>query len=148
MKKFLFDCGTRDLTASFGILVLRVSVGLMMMLGHGIPKLQNYEKLRDTFQVPSSLDGFLSKPIALVFTIGAEVGAASLLIIGLATRPAAFIFAFTMVIAAFDVHSADPFAKKELALMYLIPAIVILLTGAGSWSADAALYKEGKRRRW
>jgi putative oxidoreductase len=148
MKKFLFDCGTRDLTASFGILVLRIATGLMMMLGHGIHKLKNYEKLREVFKAPSSLDGFLSGPIALVLTIGAEVGAAGLLIIGLATRPAAFIFAFTMVIAAFDVHSADPFAKKELALMYLISAVVILLTGAGSWSADAALYKEGKRRRW
>lgn len=147
MKKFLFDCGTRDLTASIGILALRVAVGLMMMLAHGIPKLKNYEVLRDKFQAPSSLD-FLSGPVALFLTIGAEVGAAALLIVGLATRPAAFIFAFTMVIAAFDVHASDPFAKKELALMYLIPAVAILFSGAGSLSLDATLYKEGKRRRW
>lgn len=148
MKKFLFDCGTRDLTASFGILVLRVSIGLMMMLAHGIPKLKNYEKLREVFKAPSSLDGFLSGPISLVLAIGAEIGAAGLLVLGLATRPAAFIFAFTMVIAAFDVHGSDPFAKKELALMYLVGAITILLTGAGAWSLDAVVYKEGKRRRW
>lgn len=148
MKKFFFDCGTRDLTASFGILVLRVSVGLMMMLGHGIPKLKNYEVLRGKFQAPSSLDGFLSGPIALVLAISAEIGAAGLLVVGLATRPAAFIFAFTMVIAAFDFHGGDPFAKKELALMYLVAGVVVLLTGAGNWSLDAVLYKEGKRRRW
>jgi hypothetical protein len=32
--------------------------------------------------------------------------------------------------------------------MYLIPAIVIIFTGAGSWSLDATLYRESKRRRW
>ena len=147
MKKFFFDCGTRDLTASIGLLVLRVATGLLMMLAHGIPKLQNYEALRTKFKAPSSLDGFLNGPIALILTIGAEVGAAGLLILGLATRPAAFILSFTMVIAAFDVHAADPFKIKELALMYLLCGVVILLTGAGSFSLDATLCKE-KRRRW
>jgi putative oxidoreductase len=147
MKKFFFDCGTRDLTASVGILVLRVATGLLMMLAHGIPKLQNYEALRTKFKAPSSLDGFLNGPIALILTIGAEVGAAGLLILGLATRPAAFILSFTMVIAAFDVHAGDPFKIKELALMYLLCGVVVLLTGAGNFSLDATLCKE-KRRRW
>lgn len=148
MKKILFDCGTRDLTASFGILVLRVSAGLMMMLGHGIPKLKNYQELTEKFKAPSSLDGFISGPVALMLTMGAEIGAAGLLVIGLMTRPAAFIFAFTMVIAAFDVHAADPFKVKELALMYLMAGVVILLSGAGSISLDAAINKDSKRRRW
>lgn len=148
MKKFFFDCGTRDLTASFGLLFLRVATGLMMMLGHGIPKLQNYEAMRAKFTAPSSLSGFLNGPIALILTIGAEVGAAGLIILGLATRPAAFILCFTMVIAAFDVHGADPFNIKELALMYLIFGVTILLNGAGAFSVDAKLSKDGKRRRW
>ncbi len=149
MKKFFFDCGTRDLTASFGILVLRVSVGLMMMLGHGIPKIKNFDKLKDAWLVPDFFPlKYMSPPVSLVATVGAEVLAAGLLVIGLATRPAAFIMAFAMVIAAFDMHAADPFGKKELALMYLIGSVVVLLTGAGSWSLDASLSKDGKRRRW
>lgn len=148
MKKFFFDCGTRDLTASIGIFVLRVSIGLMMLFGHGLPKLKNYESLREKFKAPGSLDFILNGPISLILAIGAEVGAASLLVIGLATRPAAFIFGFTMVIAAFDVHAADPFARKELALMYLAGAVAVLLTGAGTWSLDAAIHKDTKRRRW
>jgi hypothetical protein len=39
-------------------------------------------------------------------------------------------------------------ASKELAVMYLIPAVVILITGAGSWSIDSSLYHDSKRRRW
>ena len=154
MKKFFFDCGTRDLTASLGIFFLRACTGLMLMLGHGIPKLKGYEKLREQFKAPSSLDGLINGPIALILTICAEVGAAGLIVVGLATRPAAFIVAFTMVIAAFDVHQTAPWffgpgvtTAKELALLYLIPAIMILLTGSGSISLDASLCKE-KRRRW
>ena len=148
MKKFFFDCGTRDLTASFGILFLRVATGLMLMLGHGMDKLQNYEAMRAKFTAPNSLSGFLNGPIALILTIGAEVGAAGLIVLGLATRPAAFIVCFTMVIAAFDVHAGADFLTKEKALLYLIFGVTILLNGAGAFSIDAKLSKEGKRRRW
>src|SRR5690606_16852056 len=97
--------------------------------------------------------GFMSPTVALIGAIGTEVVAASFLIVGLLTRPAAFVFGFAMVVAAFGRHGGDPWfaaggPAKELALMYLIPAVTIVLTGAGRWSADAALYKAGKRRRW
>jgi len=155
MKKFFFDCGTRDMTASFGLLVLRVSIGLMMLAGHGWGKLQNYEKYKAAFPVPDFFPlNLMSPQIAMIATIGAEVGAAALLILGLATRPAAFVLAFTMVVAAFHVHASDPWflgadvvKAKELALLYLVPVIVILLTGAGSLSLDSAILKD-KRRRW
>ena len=70
-------------------------------------------------------------------------------------RPAAFVLGFTMVVAAFDVLGSAPWfmgpgvaAAKEPALLYLIPMIAIILSGAGAYSLDAGLYKEGKRRRW
>jgi len=149
MKKFLFDCGTRDQTASIGLLVLRVSTGLMMLLGHGVDKLKGFGAMSEKFPVPSFFPlKYMSPQISLMATIGAEVVAASLLVLGLATRPAAFVLAFTMVVAAFDIHGADPFGKKELALMYLVAATVILLAGAGKFSLDARIFKDGKRRRW
>jgi uncharacterized membrane protein YphA (DoxX/SURF4 family) len=64
------------------------------------------------------------------------------------------VLGFAMVVAAFGAHAAAPWfsagagGSKELALMYLIPVIVIILSGAGSYSLDAAIYKESKRRRW
>lgn len=157
MKKFLFDCGTRDATASLGILALRVMVGLMMLIGHGIPKIKDWSERKDFFYVPDMFPFSLMPPaFSLAMCIAAEVGAAVLLIIGLATRPAAFFLGFAMVVAAFGFLGTAPwFVKpptvmdaKELSLMYLIPMIAIILTGAGSFSADALLYKESKRRRW
>jgi putative oxidoreductase len=66
-------------------------------------------------------------------------------VIGLATRPAAAVLAFTMTIAAFVVLRDKPFAMKEMAILYLIPAVVILIMGAGKYSFDAAISIEKKR---
>jgi putative oxidoreductase len=154
MKKFFFDCGTRDTTASLGILALRVMIGLMMLIGHGIPKIQKFATYSEGFFVPDFLPfKYMSPQVSLMACITAEVGASVLLILGLATRPAAFMLGFAMVVAAFARHAADPWfmaggAAKEPALLYLIPMIAIILTGAGAFSLDATIYKETKRRRW
>ena len=155
MKKFFFACGTRDATASLGLLFLRIGTGLILMIGHGIGKIEKFEMLKDKFPVPDFFPLSLMSPFfSLCATIGAEVGCAALLILGLATRPAAFIIAFTMVVAAFNIHASGPWflggepGPKEPALLYLIPAIAILLAGAGSYSADAGIFKEGRRRKW
>jgi putative oxidoreductase len=155
MKKFLFDCGTRDATASLGILFLRIGTGLLMLLGHGIGKIQGFADKKDGFPVPDFFPlKLMSNPVSLMATIGAEVGCSALLILGLATRPAAFILAFTMVVAAFNIHASGPWfmaggpGSKDPALLFLIPAIAILLTGAGQYSADAAIHKEGRRKKW
>lgn len=154
MKKFFFDCGTREASSSLGLFFLRASIGLMMLIGHGIPKIQKFQAMKDTFPVPDFFPlSFMSNPVSLIACIGAEVVASILLILGLATRPAAFVFCFAMVIAAFHAHATDPWFSaggpaKELALMYLIPVLAIILTGAGGYSLDAAIYNGEKRRRW
>ena len=64
------------------------------------------------------------------------------------------IMLITMVVAAFNIHASGPWflgggeGPKEPALLYLIPAIAILLAGAGQYSADASILKEGRRKRW
>ncbi len=156
MKKFFFDCGTRDATASLGLAFLRIATGLMLMIGHGIGKIEKFDQLKEVFKVPDFFPlKYMSPFFSLIATIGAEVGCSALLILGLATRPAAFIIAFTMIVAAFNIHATGPFflgpgaeGPKEPAILYLIPAIAILLAGAGSYSADAGILKEGRRRKW
>ena len=157
MKKFFFDCGTRDATASLGFLALRVMVGLMMFVGHGVPKIQNYAAYKKAFYVPDVFPlSLMSHSTSLIACISGEAVASMLIIFGFATRPAAFILGFCMVVAAFGVHgsapwfqaSATPIATKELAVMYLIPMIVIILAGAGAYSFDAGIYKDSRRRRW
>jgi putative oxidoreductase len=147
MKLFFFDCGTRDPLASAGLFVLRAGFGLMMMFGHGISKLQNYSEMAKAWSVAPAI-----WPLSLMATIGAEVFASALLVLGLMTRPAAFVLGFAMCVAAFQVHALDPFfskggAAKEMAVLYLIPAFVLIITGGGRFSLDAAISSDKRRRR-
>ncbi|MBB5351304.1 putative oxidoreductase [Haloferula luteola] len=152
MKKFLFECGTRDAVASAGLLVLRVGFGLMMLIGHGWAKIEMFSKAKDTWTVPSlPLLSAMSPPVSMLATIVAEVGCSALLVLGLLTRPAAFVFGFTMLVAAFQVHSEAPFfmaggAAKEPAFLYFLPSLVLVITGAGQFSVDALVYREKRRK--
>lgn len=156
MKRFLFDCGTRDPLASSALLVLRLGIGLMMLLGHGLPKLEKFNDLKNDFYVPDFFPlQWMNPVVSLSATIAAEALVPVFLILGIATRPAAFILGFTMVVAVFDVHQASPWFlgpgvvnAKELGMMYLIPMLVLIISGAGAWSSDSAIYQEKRRRHW
>ena len=154
MKRFLFDCGTRDPLASTGLLVMRAGFGLMMMLGHGVPKLQNYQTYLEGWSTVPAIWPLskMSMPMSLMSTIGAELVCSGLLVLGLMTRPAAFILGFAMCVAAFQVHGGGPWflpgqGAKEPAVLYLIPAFVLIITGAGQWSLDALVATDKRRRR-
>ena len=153
MKKLFFDCGSRESIPSAGLLVLRVGFGLMMLIGHGWSKIALFQDKKDSWEVPDLWPlCYMSPPVSMIATIVAEVGASALLILGLVTRPAAFLLGFTMVVAAFQVHADGPFfmkdgpGSKEMAVLYLIPCIVLIITGAGNASLDGLIYKEKKRR--
>jgi putative oxidoreductase len=154
MKKLFFDCGTRDPAASAGLFLLRAGTGLMMLIGHGIPKIQHFAMLKDHWTIPHIWPlSHMSEPISLMATISAEVLASAMIVFGLMTRPAAFVFGFAMVVAAFQVGGEAPWflgtgvtAAKEPALLYLLPACVLILTGAGTWSFDAGIFKDKRRR--
>lgn len=154
MKRFFFDCGTRDAVASAGLFVLRVGFGLMMLIGHGWAKIAMFGKpeVKDTWPVPGIWPlSMMSPPVSMIATITAEVGCAALLVLGLATRPAAFVLGFAMLVAAFQVHGDAPFfmaggPAKEPAFLYFIPCLVLIISGAGRASADAFIFREKKRR--
>jgi len=156
MKKFFFDCGTRDVTASAGILVFRVLTGLMMLIGHGYPKLRDFSTMKEKFPIAEIFPlSHMSREVSLSACIVGEFVAAALIILGLSTRPAAFVLGFTMVVAAFQIHGGAPWffgpgveVAKEPALLYLIPMIALIFSGAGAFSLDAGLYREKRSRRW
>ncbi len=129
-------------STSLGLLILRVSFGLMMLFGHGLGKLQNFSAISESgsFPVPASLS-FLSPTAILVIAILAEFFGALLIILGLGTRLASLSWIAVMGGAAFLTHQADPiFAKagpsKELALVYLFVALVLFIAGSGRYSVD------------
>ena len=132
MKKLL--CPKTYECSDLGLLVLRVSIGLMMAFSHGLGKVEKFFaggeiKFPDPIGIGSSASLFLAG-----FT---EFFLSLLLVVGLATRIVTIPLAITMLVAAFIIHGADPFAKKEFALLYLVPYITLFFTGPGKYSLDA-----------
>lgn len=120
---------------NLGLLLFRVVAGGFMLV-HGVSKLSSGH---ENFPDPLGIGSLAS----WIGTVGSEVGAATLLLLGAFTRLAAVPFAFTMAVAAFIVHGADPWAKKELAAMFCLLAIAIALAGPGKYSVD---YQRERRR--
>ena len=123
-------------STSLGLLVLRVSMGALMLV-HGIPKLMGYDEMSQAFLDPIGLGSQLT----LILAIAAEVGCAVLLILGLGTRLAAIPLATTMLVAWFVVHIEDPWVKQELPALFLSGFVALILTGAGKFSLDALFSK-------
>lgn len=134
MLNKLFFSVTREssLTNELSLTALRVFAGLAMAFGHGSGKVPPSEK----FIEGVAGIGFYPPEVFAWLAGLAEFGGGLCLAAGFATRPAAFSIFFTMIIAAFVRHSADPFRVKELALLYLFVTIVFAIRGAGRWSID------------
>jgi len=116
------------------LLVLRVGIGLLM-LGHGIPKLQML--ISGDIQFPGVMG--MSPTLSLALAVFAEVVCSILLLVGLLTRYAAIPLIVTMLTAVLIIHGDDPFAKQELGILYLIVYLTLFLLGSGKFSFDAVL---------
>lgn len=115
------------------LLLLRLTFGSMMFFLHGLPKVQ---KLLagggEGFFDPFGLGGQVSMGLAAF----AETLCSLLVVLGLFTRWALIPLLITMLMVVFWVKWSDPLAEKELALLYLIPFLAILLSGPGWFSLD------------
>ncbi|MBK9471474.1 MAG: DoxX family protein [bacterium] len=81
---------------------------------------------------------------SLVLAILAELVCALLVVLGLFTRLATIGPLFVMATAFLVIHAADPLARRELALIYFIGFLAILLLGPGRYSLDEL---RSRRRR-
>ncbi len=134
----LFSSGTSITNLNLSSLILRLIGGGFMLYQHGAGKFSKFfadEKIEfaDPFGIGSTA--------TLALVIFAEAVCAILVILGLMTRYALIPLIFTMIYAAFVVHSKDEFGNKELALMYLAVYFSLLLIGPGRYSLDRLIKK-------
>lgn len=131
MRELLFPAAPTT-RASVGLLLLRAVAGGAMMT-HGWSKIQNPFHWMDKAADP---------PAAIFQALAAvsEFFGGFALVVGLLTVIASFGIASTMVVAI-NVHlgKGDPFGKYELAVLYLVIAGALMLTGPGLFSGDRFL---------
>jgi putative oxidoreductase len=116
--------------------ILRIMTGLLF-LEHGTQKLLNFPPRVNNAPMPdlTTLPG-MQGVIELVGGI--------MIILGLFTRPVAFILAGDMAVAYFMAHAPRGFFPismggngGELAIMYCFVFLYLMVAGAGAWSVDA-----------
>ena len=118
------------------MLLLRIVSG-GIMLHHGFGKLKNFEGTAANMMNFMGI-GQTASAALIVF---AEFFCAILVIVGLLTRLACIPLIVTMAVALFMANNGDFFGKGELAALYLVCFIVLLLAGPGRISADSLISK-------
>lgn len=121
-------------------LFLRLFVGVLM-LTHGIAKIENFDTLVTTFPDPIGLG-----PLTLPLIILVEVGGSILLMVGFLTRLALIPLIFSMIVAAFLTFPVFSLTTSELPLVYLGIYVALFLSGPGKCSIDYLLDKAYNRQ--
>jgi putative oxidoreductase len=117
--------------------VLRIITGLMI-IEHGMGKIIGFPAFPAYANV---------QPLSLIGAAGfIELIGGALLIVGLLTRPAAFILSGEMAFAYFIVHAPKSFFPLinggTLAIIYCFTCLYLATAGAGPWSVDAAMKRD------
>jgi putative oxidoreductase len=120
--------------------LLRIIIGLLF-LEHGTSKYLSLPVSQMTGASPMSLSGFNG----IIEIVGGV-----LILLGLFTRPVAFILAGDMAVAYFLAHAPRGFFPLlnggELAIVYCFVFLYIAAAGPGPWSVDHLLAKRAQPR--
>jgi len=140
MKLWLIGTPVSAFIPSVGLLLFRLVFGGFMLIGHGWGKLMSFGETAADFPDPLGIGNALSMGCAVF----GEVVCSALVMLGLATRVAVLPLVFTMGVAAFIIHGADPVfmgdgAAREPALIYLSAFALLFFTGPGCFSVDSLL---------
>jgi putative oxidoreductase len=123
--------------------VLRIVTALIFLL-HGTQKL---------FGFPAPPESGLP-PLLSLFGIGAvlEFIGGLLILVGLFTRPVAFILAGEMAVAYWMFHAPKSIYPVlnggDAAILYCFVFLLLVFTGPGAWSVDEARRPSRRRHSW
>jgi putative oxidoreductase len=135
--------------SDWGLLLLRLGFAALLIGLHGWTRLGRAFNfvVHGTPWTFVDLVGRLGFPFPgafAVFSALSESVAVTLIAVGLFTRPAAAIVAFNMGVAFYnEAGKGDPF---ELPALYLLIALVLVVTGPGALAAEPQRRRAGLRR--
>lgn len=123
---------------SLAMLILRISIGSVMLPRHGWHKLTHFSEMQGKFMDFMGL----GTQISLGLAVFAEFFCAIFIIIGLFTRLATIPLIILFVVAITMSHNGDIFHTAQLPFVLLAGFVVILLLGPGKISIDRLISKK------
>jgi len=121
--------------------LFRIVVGLLL-LEHGTGKLLGFPVLQGLDKMPHGL---------LLFTGAMELIGGALIVVGLFTRPVAFVLSGFMAVAYFMVHFPMGFFPAdnygEAAVLFCFAFLYLAAAGPGEWALDRVAGTSGQPLR-
>jgi len=142
IKKFLFPENTYGTGVSIVLLVLRIAfAGLLVM--HGWQKLTHFEATAQQF---ASMG--MGGTVAAALSVFAEFFCALGVVVGLLYRLALIPMIINMSVAFFIADGARLTGEHsgELAFLYLVVFVALIITGSGKYALDNFLFN-GKKQK-
>lgn len=133
----LLSTQLKDSSLHVGLLVLRLSAGILMM-PHGYSKLIHFAERKDKFM---NFLG-LGSAVSLALVIFAEFFCSALLAAGLLTRFVLIPLSIAMAVAVFKAHNGEIFGDGETGFLFLTIYVMVLISGPGKYSVDKLVLKK------
>lgn len=127
------------------LLAVRIIFGLLL-LSHGIDKWTHFQEYSSVFNDPLGVGSSVSLGLSVFAELVCSLG----FIFGVLYRLALIPMIFNMSVAFFVIHGGDPFAVKELALVYLVVFVLMLIAGPGKFAIDnifVKMFVKNKKRQ-
>lgn len=137
IKQKIFSSESSFLSKDYSIFFFRVLVSLTMINTHGMKKLLNFEDTIQHIPDPMGIGGEISTVVAIIANIVAPL----FVILGLGTRLATLPILSVTLMGFFIVHGNDPWAVRDVPLMYSLAYLLIFFMGAGKYSLDHKFFK-------
>ena len=122
------------LNKDLGLLLLRISFGILMIVQHGWNKLINFNEQFHSFSDPLGISSEASYILVTFFETFGALG----IIIGFYTRLNALGLTIVMAVAFFFAQNSKVIGNTsgELTLIYGFGFLLLLLNGAGKYALD------------
>jgi putative oxidoreductase len=117
-------------STDIGLLFLRVAASVLVLIVHGLPKIEHYRREAAAIEDPFHF----GRKVTIAFAIFAEVFCPILMIAGVATRLAALPVMAVTAIALLRVHPEWTIDQAQFAWMLLILFGTIAIAGPGHFA--------------
>ncbi|MGX5218824.1 DoxX family protein [Pseudomonas segetis] len=128
----------------WALLFLRVSVSLLLLQVHGLPKLLHFSQQAQVIEDPFGLGGALTVSLAIF----AEVLCPLLVILGIFTRLACLPVVFLLLVSLLLVHPQWNLEDGQFAWLLLIIFTALAIAGAGQFAVGRRSFIWQGRLQW